>query len=215
MAVARPPALIRDQVAAQIRDAITSQQLLPGQVLVERELCEATTASRATVREALRQLESEGLIVSTNGRGSAVATLSADTASQLYEVRSQMEGLAGRLFAQRATDADRRALRTALIHVEAAVDDIRQLLAAKVEFYDALICGTQNTELKQLLDAITRRVTAVRAVSLSKPGRPKESVAEVQAICAAAVAGDADLAERLCREHVEHAAAAALPFLNG
>src|SRR4051794_39830596 len=127
MAVARPPALIRDQVAAQIRNAITSQQLVPGQVLVERELCEATTASRATVREALRQLESEGLIVSTNGRGSAVATLSADAARQIYEVRSQLEGLAGRLFAERATEADRRALRTALIHVEAAVDDIRAL----------------------------------------------------------------------------------------
>lgn len=213
-AVARPPALIRDQVAAQIRDAITNQQLLPGQVLVERELCEATTASRATVREALRQLESEGLIVSTNGRGSAVATLSVDAARQIYEVRSQLEGLAGRLFAERATEADRRALRTALIHVEAAVGDIHQLLAAKVEFYEALINGTQNIELKQLLDAITRRVTAVRAVSLSKPGRPKESVAEVQAICAAAVAGDTDLAERLCREHVENAAAAAWPLLT-
>jgi GntR family transcriptional regulator, trigonelline degradation regulator len=214
-AVARPPALIRDQVAAQIRDAITNQQLLPGQVLVERELCEATTASRATVREALRQLESEGLIVSTNGRGSAVATLSADAARQIYEVRSHLEGLAGRLFAQRATDAHRRALRAALIKVEAAEDDIRQLIAAKVEFYEALINGTQNIELKQLLDTITRRVTAVRAVSLSKRGRPRESIVEVQAICAAAVAGDADLAERLCREHVENAAAAALPRLTG
>lgn len=213
MAVARPPALIRDQVAAQIRDAITSQQLLPGQVLVERELCEATTASRATVREALRQLESEGLIVSTNGRGSAVATLSADTARQIYEVRSQLEGLAGRLFAERASEADRRALRTALIRVEAAMDDIRQLLAAKTEFYEALVNGTQNIELKLFLGAIARRVTVVRAVSLSKPGRPQESVAEVQEICAAAIAGDADLAERLCREHVEHAAAAALPLL--
>jgi DNA-binding GntR family transcriptional regulator len=215
MAVARPPALIRDQVAAQIRDAITNQQLLPGQVLVERELCEATTASRATVREALRQLESEGLIVSTNGRGSAVATLSADAARQIYEVRSQLEGLAGRLFAERATDADRRALRAALIRVEAAAEDIRDLLAAKVEFYEALIAGTMNDELKQFLDTISRRVTAVRAVSLSKPGRPRESIAEVQAICAAAVAGDADLAERLCREHVENAAAAALPRLTG
>jgi len=99
--------------------------------------------------------------------------------------------------------------------VEAAVDDIRALLAAKVEFYEALINGTRNIELKQLLDTITRRVTAVRAVSLSKPGRPKESVAEVQEICAAAIAADADLAERLCREHVKNAAAAALPRLNG
>jgi GntR family transcriptional regulator, trigonelline degradation regulator len=214
-AVARPPALIRDQVAAQIRDAITNQQLLPGQVLVERELCEATTASRATVREALRQLESEGLIVSTNGRGSAVATLSADAARQIYEVRSQLEGLAGRLFAERATAANRRALRAALIRVEAAAEDIHELLAAKTEFYEALINGTMNNELKQMLDTISRRVTAVRAISLSNPGRHTESIAEVQAICAAAVAGDADLTERLCREHVEHAAAAALPRLIG
>lgn len=213
-AVARPPALIRDQVAAQIREAITNLELMPGQVLSERELCEATTASRATVREALRQLQTEGLIVSTNGRGSAVARLSADAARQIYEVRSQLEGLAGRLFAERADDADRRALRRALIHVEEAVDDNRLLVKAKTEFYDALVSGGGNAELKQLLDMVNRRVTSVRAVSLAKPGRPAESVSEVRDICDAAVSGDADLAEKLCRQHVENAASAALPQLG-
>ena len=213
-AVARPPALIRDQVAAQIREAITNLELMPGQVLSERELCEATTASRATVREALRQLQSEGLIVSTNGRGSAVARLSADAARQIYEVRSQLEGLAGRLFAERADDRDRRALRMALIHLEEAVDDNRRLAKAKTAFYEALVAGGGNAELKQLLDMINRRVTSVRAISLSKPGRPKESVAEVRAICEAAVSGDAELTEQLCRQHVENAAAAALPQLD-
>ncbi len=213
-AVDRPPALIRDQVAAQIREAITNLELMPGQIVSERELCEATTASRATVREALRQLQTEGLIVSTNGRGSAVARLSADAARQVYEVRSQLEGLAGRLFAERADDGDRRALRLALIGVEEAVVDNRQLVKAKTRFYDALIAGGGNVELKQLLDTINRRVTSVRAVSLSKPGRPKESIDEVRAICDAAVSGDADLAEKLCRQHVENAAAAALPQLE-
>jgi DNA-binding GntR family transcriptional regulator len=213
-AVARPPALIRDQVAAQIREAITNLELMPGQVLSERELCEATTASRATVREALRQLQTEGLIVSTNGRGSAVARLSADAARQIYEVRSQLEGLAGRLFAERAEDADRRQLRMALIHLEEAVGDNRLLAKAKTAFYEALVAGGGNSELKALLDMINRRVTSVRAVSLAKPGRPKESVAEVRAICEAAVAGDAELAEKLCRQHVENAAAAALPQLD-
>ena len=213
-AVDRPPTLIRDQVAAQIREAITNLELMPGQVVSERELCEATTASRATVREALRQLQTEGLIVSTNGRGSAVARLSADAARQVYEVRSQLEGLAGRLFAERANDSDRRALRKALIGVEEAVDDNRQMVRSKTLFYDALIAGGGNLELKQLLDMINRRVTSVRAISLSKPGRPKESVDEVRAICDAAVSGDADLAEKLCRQHVENAAAAALPQLE-
>jgi DNA-binding GntR family transcriptional regulator len=212
-AVARPPALIRDQVAAQIRDAITNLELLPGQVLSERELCAATTASRATVREALRQLQSEGLIVSTNGRGSAVAKLSADAARQLYEVRSQLEGLAGRLFAERASESDKRALRMALINVEEAVEDTREMAIAKNAFYDSLVVGSANIELKQLLDAINRRVTAIRAISLSKQGRPVESIAEVRAICDAAVAGDAELTEKLCRQHVENAAAAALPQL--
>ena len=213
-AVDRPPALIRDQVAAQIREAITNLELMPGQVVSERELCEATTASRATVREALRQLQTEGLIVSTNGRGSAVAQLSADAARQVYEVRSQLEGLAGRLFAERADDGDRRALRLALISVEEAVGDNRLLVKAKTQFYDALIAGSRNVELKQLLEMLNRRVTAVRAVSLAKPGRPKESVDEVRAICDASVSGDAELAEKLCRQHVENAAAAALPQLD-
>jgi GntR family transcriptional regulator, trigonelline degradation regulator len=213
-AVDRPPALIRDQVAAQIRDAITNLELMPGQIVSERELCEATTASRATVREALRQLQTEGLIVSTNGRGSAVARLSADAARQVYEVRSQLEGLAGRLFAERADDSDRRALRLALIRVEEAVDDNRQMVKAKTQFYDALVAGGGNVELKQLLETINRRVISVRSISLSKPGRPKESVDEVRAICDAAVARDADLAEKLCRQHVENAAAAALPQLE-
>ncbi|OCB11968.1 hypothetical protein A5717_18170 [Mycolicibacterium porcinum] len=212
--VARPPALIRDQVAEQIRQAITNLELVPGQVLSERELCEATTASRATVREALRQLQSEGLIVSTTGRGSAVARLSADAARQIYEVRSQLEGLAGRLFAERADEADRRALRMELIHVEAAVDDHRGLAKAKAGFYEKLVAGGRNAELKQLLDMINRRVTAVRLISLSKPGRAAVSVSEVRAICDAAVAGNADLAEKLCRQHVENAAAAALPQLD-
>jgi DNA-binding GntR family transcriptional regulator len=206
--------LIRDQVASQIRKAITDLQLMPGQVLVERELCEATTASRATVREALRQLESEGLVVSTNGRGTVVATLSVEEARQIYEVRSAVEGMAGRLFAERATDAERRALRAALIHLEEVSEDTRQLSITKTEFYEVLVSGAKNAELKQILDSINRRVTLVRAVSLAKPGRAKESLAEVQAICEAAVAGDAARAEALCRQHVEHAAEAAFPRLS-
>ncbi|MFI6344330.1 GntR family transcriptional regulator [Streptomyces sp. NPDC050560] len=212
-AVARPPALIRDQVAAQIREAITELRLMPGQVLVERELCETTTASRATVREALRQLESEGLVSSTNGRGTVVATLSVEDARQIYEVRSALEGMAGRLFAERASDQERRTLRAALLHLEEVADDTRQLSIAKTEFYGVLVGGAQNIELKQILDSINRRVTLVRVVSLLEPGRAKQSIAEVQAICDAAVSGDGARAEELCRRHVENAAAAALPRL--
>lgn len=204
-AVERAPALIRDQVAAQIRDAIVELRLSPGQLLVERELCEATTASRATVREALRQLESEGL-VDSNGRGTVVATLSTEDALQIYELRSALEGLAGRLFAERASSDDRAKLLAAMGELERVAGDTQAMLTAKTAFYDVLMQGAGNRELTHTLRGLTRRVTLVRAMSLSHPGRWKKSLSEVRAICAAAVAGNADEAERLCREHIRHAA---------
>lgn len=213
-AIKRPPALVRDQVAAQIRDAIANGELLPGQVLIERELCEATTASRASIREALRLLESEGLVSATTGKGTVVATLTAEQALEIYEIRSVLEGLAGRLFAERATAADRRALREALTEIEDAVPDIRGMLAAKGRFYRALMQGARNYELRLILEGVNRRATAVRAVSLSQPGRAAESVKEIRAICVAASKGDADTTERLCQEHVRRAAQAGIPGIN-
>lgn len=214
-AIKRPPALVRDQVAAQIREAIANGELLPGQVLVERELCEATTASRASVREALRLLESEGLVTATTGKGTVVTTLTAEQAMEIYEIRSTLEGLAGRLFAERATEEDKVALREALQQVEDAVPDIRGILAAKGHFYTALMQGARNHELRLILEGVNRRATAVRAVSLSQPGRAVKSVEEIRAICRAATAGDAETTDRLCREHVQRAAEAGIPGFNG
>jgi GntR family transcriptional regulator, trigonelline degradation regulator len=213
-AIQRPPALVRDQVAAQIRDAIANGELLPGQVLIERELCEATTASRASIREALRLLESEGLVTATTGKGSVVTTLTAEQAMEIYEIRSTLEGLAGRLFAERASDDDREALRAALVEIERVAPDIRGILAAKGQFYRALMQGARNHELRLILEGVNRRATAVRAVSLAQPGRAAESVKEIRAICEAAIAGDAETTERLCREHVQRAADAGIPGLN-
>jgi DNA-binding GntR family transcriptional regulator len=207
-AVERAPALIRDQVAAQIRDAIADLRLVPGQLLIERQLCETTTASRATVREALRQLESEGLVTSSNGRGTVVATLSPEEAREIYEVRSALEGLAGRLFAERASEEDRKALEAAFVDLEAVAGDTRAMLVMKSKFYDVLLRGAQNIQLNRTLAGINRRVMLVRAMSLSREGRWKASLEEVRAICAAAVSGNADEAERLCREHVHMAATA-------
>lgn len=204
-AVRRAPALIRDQVAAQIRDAIVEFRLSPGQLLVERELCETTTASRATVREALRQLESEGLVQS-NGRVTVVASLSVEDALQIYELRSALEGLAGQLFAERASSEDRAKLLAAMAELERVAGDTRAMLTAKTAFYDVLMQGAGNRELTRTLQGLTRRVNLVRAMSLSHEGRWKVSLAEVRAICAAAVAGKADETERLCREHVRNAA---------
>jgi DNA-binding GntR family transcriptional regulator len=206
---------VRDQVADRLREAIVRMEMLPGQLLVERELCEATTASRASVREALRRLESEGLVTSEPGKGTRVAVLSAEEAMHLYEVRAALEGLAGRLFAERASDDQVRELERAVTEIEQVVQDPAKMLLGKVRFYEALFGGTGNPELRELLDRIHRRVTLMRANSLSVPGRPAQSVREMRQILEAAKRRDGDRTAELCAAHVRAAAAAGMTVADG
>jgi GntR family transcriptional regulator, trigonelline degradation regulator len=83
-------------------------------------------------------------------------------------------------------------------------------LQAKATFYDVLIDGSGNDELRRILRGLHARATLVRATSLSQPGRPRHSVEELKAIARAAEARDAEKTARLCIEHIERAEAAAL-----
>jgi GntR family transcriptional regulator, trigonelline degradation regulator len=201
---------VREQVANSIRRAITEMRLRPGQFLVERELCLATNTSRASVREALRQLESEGLVVSVPGRGVSVAELSREEARNLYELRGGLEAMAGRLFAERAGPQDQAALAAAVDRIRSTADDPAQMLKAKTDFYEVLFRGTGNPELVKILHALHRRITLLRSISLSVPGRPQQSVVEIQAILDAVRRGDGEAASGHCLAHVRAAAAAAL-----
>lgn len=209
----RRHALIREQVAVILRDAIVDMEFLPGQQLVERELCEITQASRPSIREALRQLESEGLVESRNGRGAVVAGLSRSQAQDLYELRAELEGMAVELFTRRATDEQRAALHEALDAIAAAAAlDGEGLRPAKDEFYRVLIDGAGNSFLSDTLAGLQRRVSRLRALTLTSAGRPAKSLAEIRAIVAAIDARDALKARRIAVLHVEAAARIALTF---
>ncbi|CAG7606259.1 GntR family transcriptional regulator [Leucobacter soli] len=208
--VQRAPALIRDQVADYIRGQITSLKLPPGAMLIEREICEATTASRATVREALRQLEAEGLIVSELRKGTLVASLSRTEAKNIYEIRGQLEGLACRLFAEHADSAQLGALVSTVDRLSRAVDDPSTMLAEKSRFYDVLFDGAGNPELRRILEGLRQRITLLRVNSLAIPGRPVHSLQEIEKIRDAIVARNGELAEELCRQHIRAAADAVL-----
>ncbi len=207
---------IREQVADILRDAIVSMELRPGQLLIERELCEMTSASRPSVREALRQLESEGLVESRNRRGTVVAAPSRERAEQLYEVRGELEGMAAELFALRADAEQRDALRVAFAAVEqAAARHDGEMLGAKDELYRVLADGAGNPILSEMLAGLQRRVTQLRALTLTSPGRPAESLEEIRVIMAAIEAGDAPAARQAATRHVAQAALTALTFARG
>jgi DNA-binding GntR family transcriptional regulator len=212
--VERKPAPIRTQVLDNLRKAILTRQLAPGQRLIERELVEMTGVSRTSVREALRELAAEGLVSTSPNKGTAVATLSSEQARQIYEVRAVLEGLAGRLFVENATDVQRRALLAQLSKIDRLVSRGGGILEAKDRFYAILFDGAGNDALRDITVSLQARVTYLRSLSLSLEGRPEESLAELHDIGAAIEAGDADAAQLACIRHVDEARTAGLLALN-
>lgn len=209
----RRHAPIREQVANILREAIVDQRLAPGQLLVERELCALTSASRPSVREALRQLQAEGLVESQNGRGTVVTAITTEVARQVYQVRASLEGLAARLFAENATDGDRTAFREAVTELVRRTEsgaDAASLLKAKSAAYEILFRGCGNPVLHQLVQTLQHRVTRLRALTLSQEGRPARSATEVGAIADAVEARDSNGAQIAAELHVRRAAQAML-----
>ena len=205
--VTRVAAPLRMQVVEQLRGMIVGGDFAPGDRLVEAPLCETFGVSRTVVREAIRQLESEGLITIIANHGPVVTELSAADTQALYEVRMSLEGLAGMLFTQRASEEQRAELVAALDGVAAAFEEpnLRARLAAKDRFYDVLVEGAGNAMVRQMLRGIHARVQLLRGLSLQAPGRADASLAELRRIVEAATASDAEGARAACEDHVREA----------
>jgi DNA-binding GntR family transcriptional regulator len=214
--VRREAAPLRNQVVASLRDAIVGAEFSPGERLIERALCERFEVSRTVVREALRQLESEGLVEMVANRGPVVATLTAADAAALYEVREVLEAMTGRAFAQRATAAHRTILKRRLKAVEGALDrgGLTDILATKDAFYDALLDGAGNPIARALLLGIHARSSLLRGMTLQAPGRKVHTRQELRAITEAATSGDLDATWEACADHVRSAARVAMEQLH-
>jgi DNA-binding GntR family transcriptional regulator len=215
--IGRVAAPLREQVLEGLRNAILDFELQPGQRLVERELIEQIGVSRATIREALRELTAEGLVVTVPQKGAMVYSPSADEARDLYAVRASLEALTVRRFIERATPAQHDQLRATVARLEADAQggaDMHQLLRTKDLFYQALLGGAASPTIEQILAGVQARVRLLRATSMSQPGRPLRMAEEMRALVDAITARNVELATRLCIEHLEHAAATGLAALG-
>ena len=214
--VHRVAAPLRRSVTESIRNAIAAGVFKAGARLPERDLCEMTGVSRTLVREALRQLESEGLIEVVAHRGPIVARVTPEQAEGVYQVRIELEGLASQLFALRASAAQRQALIEAFDAVRRSYESSEAIvrLNAKNRFYECLIEGSGNEALGITLRMLNSRVTLLRATSLQAPGRMRASLAELQELMDALLAGDATAAREAATRHVQSAAAAAIALLR-
>jgi len=208
---------LRERATDTLRSAILELQFEPGDRLVERTLSEQMGVSRTCVREALHRLESVGLVGRSAGRGFVVATVSADEARQIYEVRAALEPAAARLFTERASAGELRALEQAHRRLRgvAGSDDIGQYVRALDTFYDALLVGAHNEVAREVLDVLRGRMNHLRALTARAAGKQQKArTVELlgQIVEAAARRDGAQMAE-LCRDFTLRSAAFAARVL--
>lgn len=211
--IQKAAAPLRRQVLEELRQSIIAGRLAPGARLIERELIAMMGVSRTVIREALRQLESEGLIAIIPNKGPVVRELTLDEAKDLYSIRAVLEGLAARLFAENAGDEQLKKLEQALNATGKAYDRgvPEEILEAKNRFYDVLFEGAGSETLSSMIGTLHVRIWRWRALGLSHPQssmeRSKESMQGLRGMLTAIKARDAGLAERAIRAEVTKAAA--------
>ena len=205
--VSRDQTSLRQRATDTLRGALLNGMFVPGQKLSERELCESLGVSRSCVRESLQHLQAEGLIVVIPHKGPEVATITPKEVRDIYAVRAQLEGLAAKGFTENAQPAQIESLRSKLIDLAhpRIAQDKTQLLNVKNEFYSILIEGCGNTVVGLMLRQLNNRVTLLRRISLSQPGRLPDTLKELDEVVTAIEKSDGETAARLCIKHVEKA----------
>ena len=187
-----------------IEQEIVTQKLSPGARLDEVALANRFGTSRTPVREALLQLASTGLVEVRPRRGAVVAKLSLSELVEMFEVMAELEGMCGRLAAQRATEDEIAQLmeihETCKAHAEA--DRADAYYDENVRFHEAIYGASHNRFLAQQTIALRNRLAPYRRLQLRRRNRPVESFAEHELVATAIREARPDEAERLLREHV-------------
>lgn len=191
-----------EEVTGRLRADIVDGRLAPGERLVESRLSERYGVSRVPVREALRALEAEGLVVIEPYRGSTVATLSAAEAQDLFEVREAVERTSARRAAQRADDDTLIALSVIVERGLAALDSGRLEVLPELNhrFHLTIASGGANPALVALQQQLSGTIRWLYASDVRH--RAPESWAEHSSILAAVRERDAERAGTLMSEHV-------------
>jgi DNA-binding GntR family transcriptional regulator len=193
-----------DQRAADIlREQILSGKFPPGHRLVEATLAEMLSVSRGTVRAALSELGHEGLVEQIAYTRWAVPELSPEDGWELYTLRSSLEGLAASLAAEKLTPEGRSALKKAFADLsEAVVDGKRGAVAvADSALHQTIIEVTGHRRLVRQYAIIAQQVQRYIASSNALLTDINDVLVQHEPIVTAILAGDAERAGRLAREH--------------
>jgi DNA-binding GntR family transcriptional regulator len=203
---------MRSRAQGLLRNAILDGQLVAGQKLVERELCEMTGASRSSLREALVNLETNGLIERESYRGFTVSRLNAQKVREIFELRASVETLAAELFTERASVQEVVALSENLSALEKCLpgSDLAEMRIAKERYYEVLFTGCRNEEIRRALGNVIDRIHLLRSQLMQDAARREASVDEMRQLTTALINRDRLAARAASLAHIEAARDAVL-----
>jgi DNA-binding GntR family transcriptional regulator len=188
----------------ELRQAIVSGELLPGERLLEEELSARLGLGRAAVRMALVRLEHDGLVDRERHRGARVRRVSEDEAVEIIEARAALEGLAARHAALSADDRSIEALREIIGEMRRLREagDLLALSNMNARLHARILEISGHETAKRLSRTLSSQIVRFQYRTVLLPGRPDQSFAEHSALVDAIAARDPDAAEEAMRHHL-------------
>lgn len=195
---------LREVVFNALRQAIIEGEFQPGERLMEVTLANRLGVSRTPVREAIRMLELEGLVVMIPRRGAEVAKITVKDLKDALEVRMAMEALSVRLACERIDDKGKEELKAACINFKEAINS--KLVPAIVEgdeaFHNVIYKASKNNKLINITQNLREQVYRYRVEYVKDFLYHDNLVREHDLITMAILKGDADTAEKVMKEHI-------------
>lgn len=184
-----------------LQSEIMDGKLQPGDRIKEAELAGRFGLSRTPVREALRRLETRGLLTHEPHRGMVVAQLEPAAVAELYAMREILDGAAAELAARYATEAEIEAMREQIARDRKLIETPAKLAASNRAFHAAILRAAHNRFLMTASDSLAESLALLGPTTLTMRGRAAESVEEHKAIVDAIAARDAEAAGAAARAH--------------
>lgn len=198
---------LRERIADRIRADIVKGVFVDGERLVEPKLAEIYGISRTPIREALRQLESEGFIEIVPRKGAIVKELTIKDIDNLYAIKANLEGLAARQAVEHISTKEIEKLvnvNEKFISLFKGSDNIvEEYLKYNISFHNLFIKYSNNDKLIEILEGLNKNFQRFRSFLVSKVDRVREAYAEHLKIIEAFKKRDPELAERTVRYHIE------------
>lgn len=207
---------LRELVYEHIRQAITDRTFAPGERLMEIQLADEMGVSRTPVREAIRKLELEGLVVMIPRRGTYVADLSIKDINEVYEIRTSLDILAAGLAAERISDEELEELQRLLVIIGKSIEegDMTSIVEADTAFHDILYKASRNGRLCQIISNLREQITGIRGTSMRYPGRLKDTQEEHRQLVEAIASRNVLRSQEAARIHLENAERTLMQYMS-